>query len=167
MSSRTDFKRHVTPPWGRSLSFWERFLITLRLDPHGRRRPPVPSTAHYTHRSVKGMVHATAEIKTVDDDVELSGTRLTLSTPGGLMAIELKGFTVPAVDRDWVEIFYAKIMTVELPILSTFTTRPPTRSRRWSTASSAVRPATTHGRWTGGLSWSSVRYGILPTSGQG
>lgn len=115
MSSRTDFKRHVTPPGGRSLSFWERFLITLRLDPHGRRRPPVPSAAHYTHRSVKGMVHATAEIKTVDDDVELSGTRLTLSTPGGLMAIELKGFTVPAVDGDWVEIFYAKIMTVDAP----------------------------------------------------
>ncbi|RWO36208.1 hypothetical protein [Mesorhizobium sp.] len=61
------------------------------------------------------MVHATAEIKTVDDDVELSGTRLTLSTPGGLMAIELKGFTVPAVDGDWVEIFYAKIMTVDAP----------------------------------------------------
>ncbi|RWD28702.1 MULTISPECIES: hypothetical protein [unclassified Mesorhizobium] len=75
----------------------------------------MPSTAHYTHRSVKGMVHATVEIKTVDDDVELSGTRLTLSTPGGLMVIELKGFTVPAVDRDWVEIFYAKIMTVDAP----------------------------------------------------
>ncbi len=115
MSTRTDFKRHVTPPWGAALSFWERFLITLRLDPHGRRRPPVPSTAYYTHLSVKGIVHDTAEIKTVEDGIDLPGTRLTLSTPGGLMPIELRGFKVPAAEKDWVEIFYAKIMTVDVP----------------------------------------------------
>ncbi|AZO44947.1 hypothetical protein EJ076_29515 [Mesorhizobium sp. M7D.F.Ca.US.005.01.1.1] len=104
-----------TPPWGRALSFRERILIALRLDPAGRRRPPVPNTAYYSHSSFLGMVHDTAEIKTIEDGVELAGTRLTLSYVGGLISLDFPAFVAPAVQKDWVEIFYAKIPTVDVP----------------------------------------------------
>jgi len=105
----------VKPPWGIRLSFWERLLIRFRLDPQGRRRPPVPSSAHYSHIAIKGKVHETSEIRTVDDGSEVTGTRVMLSTIGGLIPVELKGFRAPAGQGDWVEIFFAKIQNVDVP----------------------------------------------------
>ncbi|RUW57024.1 hypothetical protein EOA36_01550 [Mesorhizobium sp. M8A.F.Ca.ET.021.01.1.1] len=75
----------------------------------------MPSSADYSHTSVRGKVHDTSEIRTVEDGAEVAGTRLTLSTIGGLIPFELKGFEAPAGQGDWVEIFYARAPTIDVP----------------------------------------------------
>ena len=113
MPTRTD-KAGSIPPWGRALSFWERVLITVRMDPQGRRKPPAPASAYYEPWSFLGLVHDIEQIKTVEDGQELAGTRLTLSYTGELLPMDFPGFVAPAEKKDWVEIFYAKIPTVDV-----------------------------------------------------
>ncbi|WP_149906554.1 hypothetical protein [Mesorhizobium sp. SARCC-RB16n] len=62
-----------------------------------------------------GKVHETAEITSIEGGVELAGTRLILSTAGGLLPVELRGFRAPASVGDWVEVFLSRVPTVDTP----------------------------------------------------